>query len=206
MACISFGGWIPYAAPPADEEDDDDESIASPEDLSHPPVTFPVIRGAEHAVKMPPSSSPHPRPRPPVVHPGQPKPPTVEKPVVPNPVPTKATSVITAFLRAQLGKPYAWGGMGPNAYDCSGLTKAAFQKVGISLHRTSEMQSLQGERVSLNDLRVGDLLFWGAGPGLAFHVAVYIGNGRYIGAQNPAVGVVERGLAGYYPNFARRVL
>ena len=43
-----------------------------------------------------------------------------------------------AFARAQLGKPYRFGASGPNAYDCSGLTGAAWRPVGVSLPRTSQ--------------------------------------------------------------------
>jgi cell wall-associated NlpC family hydrolase len=127
---------------------------------------------------------------------------------VTKPVPTKAdrtASILLSFLRAQVGKPYVWGGNGPNVWDCSGLTKAAYARLGIYLPRTSEEQSLVGERVSLSHLEVGDLLFWGS-PGFAFHVAIYVGHGKYIAAQNPHSGVMQLSLSYYHPSFARRVL
>lgn len=114
----------------------------------------------------------------------------------------KAALVVT-FLRAQLGKPYVYGGNGPLAYDCSGLVKAAFKLVGIGLPRTSEQQAHSGVAVSLRALQPGDILFWGS-P--ATHSAVYVGNGEFIGAENPRLGVALEKLTWDQPSYARRVL
>ncbi|MFJ7206138.1 C40 family peptidase [Streptomyces sp. NPDC098789] len=110
-----------------------------------------------------------------------------------------------AFARAQVGKGYVMGGTGPNAYDCSGLTQAAYRQAGVELPRVSQDQSASGRDVSLSDLRPGDLLYWGS-KGAATHVAVYLGNGTYVGAQNSRVGVVERSLDWSSPSGAVRVL
>ena len=112
---------------------------------------------------------------------------------------------LVAFLKAQVGKPYVYGATGPGSFDCSGLVMTAFSKIGIDLPRTSESQSNVGTRVSLDDLQPGDVLFWGA-PGIAFHDAVYIGDGQYVAAENTRVGVVLYTLAFYRPDFARRIM
>ncbi|MEE1940438.1 C40 family peptidase [Streptomyces sp. TRM 70361] len=114
-------------------------------------------------------------------------------------------AALIGFLRAQVGKSYVLGATGPSAYDCSGLTQAAFRQLGISLPRTSQSQSTAGAQVSLDNLQPGDILYWGA-AGSAYHVGVYIGGGRFIGAQNSSTGIVERDLSYDPPSGAVRVL
>lgn len=112
---------------------------------------------------------------------------------------------VIAFLKAQVGDAYVMGGTGPNSWDCSGLTQAAFAQAGVSLPRVSQDQSTAGTPVSLDNLQVGDLLYWGA-AGSAYHVGVYIGNGQYLDAANPSKGVVIQDLSGYPASGAVRVL
>jgi cell wall-associated NlpC family hydrolase len=91
------------------------------------------------------------------------------------------------FARQQLGKPYVWGATGPGAYDCSGLTGAAYRAAGLSLPRTSREQWYAGPHVALADLEPGDLLFWGydpANPATIHHVALYAGNGMMVAAPH----------------------
>ncbi|MCB5907890.1 C40 family peptidase [Streptomyces pinistramenti] len=123
----------------------------------------------------------------------------------PAPVSSGSTSALVSFLRAQIGKAYVMGATGPSAYDCSGLTQAAFRQVGISLPRVSQSQSTAGTQVGLDNLQVGDLLYWGS-AGSAYHVGVYVGNGNFIGAQNSSTGIVERPLSYDQPTGAVRVL
>jgi cell wall-associated NlpC family hydrolase len=71
-----------------------------------------------------------------------------------------------AFLCAQLGKPYQWGGSGPDAWDCSGLTQAAYATVGVTLPRTSETQygAVHATMIPLDQLQPGDLVFFEGVP------------------------------------------
>lgn len=117
---------------------------------------------------------------------------------------TGNVAAVLDFLRAQVGKAYVLGASGPSAYDCSGLTTAAFQTVGIDLPRTSQAQSTAGTPVSLDAVQPGDILYWGE-AGNAYHVAVYVGDGKFIGAQNSSTGVVERDLDWDPPTGAVRV-
>ncbi|WP_026328487.1 C40 family peptidase [Streptomyces sulphureus] len=112
---------------------------------------------------------------------------------------------VLSFLRAQVGKAYVLGGTGPSSYDCSGLTAAAFKQVGVDLPRMSQQQSTTGTQVSVDEAQPGDILYWG-GSGSAHHVAVYVGDGKFIGAQNSSTGVVERDLSYDQPTGAVRVL
>jgi peptidoglycan DL-endopeptidase CwlO len=85
------------------------------------------------------------------------------------------TAVQTAL--AQVGDPYAWGGAGPNAFDCSGLIQYAYASVGVALPHSSRMQSGVGTPVSLSALQPGDLLFFYSPVS---HVGIYIGNGQMV--------------------------
>ncbi|MFB7236089.1 NlpC/P60 family protein [Streptomyces sp. NPDC056534] len=91
-----------------------------------------------------------------------------------------------SFARAQLGKPYVWGATGPSAYDCSGLTQAAWRAAGISLPRTTYTQINAGRRVSRSQLAPGDLVFFYSGIS---HVGLYIGGGQMIHAPRPGAPV-----------------
>jgi cell wall-associated NlpC family hydrolase len=116
-----------------------------------------------------------------------------------------SVATVVSFLKAQVGDAYVMGGTGPNAWDCSGLVQAAFKQVGVDLPRVSQDQSMVGTDVSLSNLQVGDILYWG-GKGSAYHVGVYIGDGQYLDAANPSKGVVIQDLSGYPASGAVRVL
>lgn len=88
-----------------------------------------------------------------------------------------------------VGNPYVWGGTSlTNGADCSGFTQSVFRNFGISIPRTSRTQANGGTRVSLENIRPGDLLFYARG-GTINHVAIYIGNGKVISASTPATGI-----------------
>ena len=78
-----------------------------------------------------------------------------------------------------LGKPYQWGGNGPDSFDCSGFTSWVWRAAGVSLPRTSRDQYAQGRKVARADVQPGDLLFFGS-P--IHHVGVYVGDGQMINA------------------------
>lgn len=79
----------------------------------------------------------------------------------------------------QLGKPYVWAAAGPGSYDCSGLTMYAWAAAGVSLPHSSRMQIDVGQRVSRDQLRPGDLVFFYSPIS---HVGMYIGNGQMVHA------------------------
>ncbi|MFC8504993.1 C40 family peptidase [Streptomyces sp. NPDC057411] len=120
-------------------------------------------------------------------------------------VATGSAAAIVAFAQAQIGDAYVSGGTGPNSWDCSGLVQAAYREAGIDLPRISYEQSSMGTSVSLSNLQPGDILYWGSRSG-SYHVAIYVGGGKYVGAQNPSTGVVERSLDWDTPSGAVRIL
>lgn len=83
------------------------------------------------------------------------------------------------FAYAQLGKPYEWGSTGPNSYDCSGLTGAAWRAAGVSLPRTVVQQYNATPKVARADLQPGDIIYW---YNNSQHNGMYVGNGKAIHA------------------------
>jgi cell wall-associated NlpC family hydrolase len=99
---------------------------------------------------------------------------------------TGQAAAAVRFAYAQLGKPYVYGGAGPSAYDCSGLTMAAWGAAGVGLAHNAAAQQASIPAVSLSALAPGDLVFFGS-P--AYHVALYIGGGRMIQAPHTGASV-----------------
>lgn len=117
-----------------------------------------------------------------------------------------AQSVVSAAL-SQIGTPYVWGGSTPGVgLDCSGLVQYAYSRAGVSLGRITTAQEGAGQRVSLNSLQPGDIIFWG-GAGASYHDAIYIGGGQYVHAPQPGESVKIGTISSYFmPSFAVRVL
>lgn len=103
---------------------------------------------------------------------------------------TKADKAL-AFARAQIGKPYVWGAVGPGSYDCSGLTQAAWKAAGVTLPRTTYDQVNAGTTVPLSQAQPGDLVFFYDD---VTHVGIYIGNGMMIHAPKPGTYVREESI------------
>jgi cell wall-associated NlpC family hydrolase len=103
---------------------------------------------------------------------------------------TKAEKAL-AFARAQIGKPYVWGATGPDSYDCSGLTQAAWKAAGVDLPRVTYDQVNAGTTVPLSDAQPGDLVFFYDD---VTHVGLYIGNGMMIHAPKPGTYVREESI------------
>jgi cell wall-associated NlpC family hydrolase len=101
-----------------------------------------------------------------------------------------AALAAVAFARAQLGKPYVWGGNGNPGYDCSGLTKAAYAAAGITLPRTAQNQYNHGPRLPSGAApQPGDLLFFGT-PRRIHHVGISLGGTLMI--NSPTFGQTVR--------------
>ncbi|MFI7237329.1 NlpC/P60 family protein [Streptomyces cyaneofuscatus] len=100
--------------------------------------------------------------------------------------PNSRAARAVSFAHGAIGKPYVWGATGPNAFDCSGLTQAAWKAAGVSLPRTTYTQINAGQRVSRSELAPGDLVFFYSGIS---HVGLYIGGGQMIHAPRPGAPV-----------------
>lgn len=102
------------------------------------------------------------------------------------PPPAAGADAAIAEARRQIGKPYEWGGSGPDSFDCSGLTSWAWRAGGKKLSHSSRAQFSETSRVSFENIKPGDLLFYGD-P--IHHVALYIGDGQMIEAPQTGKNV-----------------
>jgi cell wall-associated NlpC family hydrolase len=135
-----------------------------------------------------------------------PPPPPSDNPPNAPPPPPNESAVATAlnFAYAQLGDMYEFAGSGPDTWDCSGLTKAAYAAAGVYIgaHLVSSQyytMANQGRLVPLSEMVPGDLIFYADGgyPGDFYHVAMYVGNGQMIEAPREGVPVRVTGVRYY---------
>jgi peptidoglycan DL-endopeptidase CwlO len=106
--------------------------------------------------------------------------------------PNSAAATAINFAQAQLGKPYLFGGTGPDAFDCSGLVMMAYRAAGINIPRTSEEQWAELPHVSAADVEPGDLVFFAGADGTPTspgHVGLVIGHDKMIDAYATGVPV-----------------
>jgi len=112
-------------------------------------------------------------------------------------IPADATAVETVaitYALAQLGKPYLWGGTGPAAFDCSGLTMMAWAQAGVTLLHYTGDQINEGTAVSsYAEIAPGDLVLVPGSDGTVAnpgHVGIYIGDGIVESAVDVQYGVI----------------
>jgi cell wall-associated NlpC family hydrolase len=109
----------------------------------------------------------------------------------------RETGDVLAAARAQIGDGYAYGGTGPDGFDCSGLTMYAFGRAGIELPHNSHAQAGMGRAVKRGDIRRGDLVFFStAGPGTS-HVGIAVSGSSAVSATSSG-GVMEHSIEDEY--------
>jgi peptidoglycan DL-endopeptidase CwlO len=101
--------------------------------------------------------------------------------------------VAVDWAMGQLGKPYEYGGAGPDSFDCSGLTMRAWEAAGVSLSHGADIQWYESTRVSVDEVIPGDLLFFGDSVEGIHHVTMYIGDGQMIEASTTGTPIRIRG-------------
>lgn len=141
--------------------------------------------------------------------------PAAPAPSQPAPAPTPAPSnasgaAIVAEAQKHFGKPYtqeAGRRMGPNSFDCSGLTNYVYRQVtGRDIGGWTVPQEAAGVQIPVSQAQPGDLLFWGA-RGATYHVAISTGGSGYIHAPTYGQTVTSASISPYFaPSFAVRVL
>jgi cell wall-associated NlpC family hydrolase len=100
------------------------------------------------------------------------------------------------------GAPYRWGAIGPRRFDCSGLTKWSFARVGKRLPRTSRAQYAAAGHIARSQARPGDLVFF-LRRGRVYHVGIYAGGGRMWHAPRPGQRVKLAKIYGSNVRFGR---
>jgi cell wall-associated NlpC family hydrolase len=106
--------------------------------------------------------------------------------LLPLPPPGVGAQSAIQWAQAELGKPYVYGGAGPDSFDCSGLTAWAWGHAGHPLPHSSEAQYSDTVHVPISQLQPGDLVFYGMPP---HHVGIYVGGGRMINALHSGTNV-----------------
>ena len=124
----------------------------------------------------------------------------VEKVSVGSGAGTEQGRAAAEWALAQVGKPYEWGGEGPDVFDCSGLTKKAWEAAGVTLPRVTTAQVNVGTRVDLSELQPGDLFFYdtGAWGGSPSHVTMYVGDGQMVNAPRSGQNIRVEPVDGDY--------
>jgi peptidoglycan DL-endopeptidase CwlO len=122
-------------------------------------------------------------------------------PSVSIPPASSAAMMAVNFALAQVGKPYVFDAAGPGAYDCSGLTMAAWAYAGVSMPHYSGAQYDMFPHVPVSEAQPGDLLF--RGPGGSQHVEIYIGNGMVVTAPHTGDFVKVAPMGSVLPMAAR---
>jgi cell wall-associated NlpC family hydrolase len=104
---------------------------------------------------------------------------------------SSAAQAAVAYALTQLGTPYLWGGEGSGGFDCSGLVQAAYTAAGVALPRVAQAQydATASSAVPLDQLRAGDLVFFGTSTGAITHVGIVVSPGEMVDAPHTGANV-----------------
>ncbi|ETP73960.1 cell wall-associated hydrolase, invasion-associated protein [Lachnospiraceae bacterium JC7] len=97
---------------------------------------------------------------------------------------------IVNFACQYVGNPYVWGGTSlTNGADCSGFVQTVLKNFGIYVPRVSRDQAQAGVKVTSDNMKPGDLVFYANSGGTINHVGMYIGNGQIVNAASRRSGI-----------------
>jgi cell wall-associated NlpC family hydrolase len=113
-------------------------------------------------------------------------------------------SNVAEIARQMIGTPYRYGGRTPDGFDCSGLVYFSYHQAGISVPRSSKEQLKATTPIDLEEAQPGDLLFFRNWLKVS-HVAIYLGDGRFVHAPSTGkqVSVASMDNAYYREHFVR---
>jgi len=99
-------------------------------------------------------------------------------------------TLIISNALSMKGIPYLWGGNSSKGNDCSGFTQTVFKAAGIQLPRDARQQAKIGKSIKIENLKKGDLLFFGSGDRVT-HVAISLGGPDFIHQGSKLEGKVD---------------
>lgn len=106
--------------------------------------------------------------------------------------------IVVSYAKSMVGGRYVFGGSSFGATDCSGLVMLSYAQIGISLPHKASSQAGYGTSVSYDNMKPGDLIFFGGSSySSIYHVAMYIGDGRMVHAENENTGIVISNVASF---------
>ena len=105
---------------------------------------------------------------------------------------------VVSLAQQQLGRPYRYGGVNPNGFDCSGLVFYVHRQLGLEVPRSSRHQFRAAQKVAVDDLLPGDLLFFNISGNTVSHVGIYVAGDLFIHSPSSGKGVSYASLAEEY--------
>lgn len=121
-----------------------------------------------------------------------------------NPAPSANGGSAISAGYSVIGTPYVWGGKSPGGFDCSGFVSWAYGQAGVSLPSSTSAMSGVGTKVSYSNIKAGDLVFFNTYKHDG-HVGIYVGGGKFIGAQDSGVGVASMNNSYWKSHFSGHV-
>jgi cell wall-associated NlpC family hydrolase len=106
----------------------------------------------------------------------------------------QSTAQVISKARSLLGRPYRYGGSSPSGFDCSGFTSYVLDSFGVRLPRTAAEQAASGTWIAADEIRSGDLVFFGTDRKTVFHVGLVVsdpGDGLTMIHASTSRGVIE---------------
>ena len=117
-----------------------------------------------------------------------------QKATGPPPPVSGGAAAAVAVAKRQIGKPYKWGGEGPDSFDCSGLVLYAWRAGGVRLSHSALAQYHETTRVPLSAIQPGDIVFFGPSVSGIHHNAIYVGDNQMVEASQTGTPIRYRAM------------
>ena len=109
---------------------------------------------------------------------------TEKKSLLPNTLPGTKRHTIVKTAEKYIGVRYKFGGSDPSGFDCSGYSYYVYKQIGIDLPHSAQQQYANGKRIGIKKAKPGDLVFFRITGWKISHVAIYLGDYKFIHAPS----------------------